>query len=53
MKRKFVSVLLALVLVCSFSLVTATPAAAQTDRLVPSEYATIQLAIDAASEGDT
>jgi len=51
MKRKFVSVLLALVLVLSFSLVTATPAAAA-DINVPGDYATIQLAIDNANPGD-
>ena len=53
MKRKIFSILFALVLVLSFSLVTAVPVAANTDRLVPSQYATIQLAIDAASPGDT
>jgi len=53
LKRKIISVLFALVLVLSFSLVTAVPAMANTDRLVPSEYATIQLAIDAAVGGDT
>ena len=53
MKKKIFSVLLTLVLVLSFSLVTALPAAAQTDRLVPSEYNTIQEAIDAAEPGDT
>ncbi len=53
MKRKIFSVLFALVLVLSFSLVTATPVGAQTERLVPSEYATIQLAVDDAVLGDT
>ena len=51
MKRKFISILLVLVL--SFSLMTALPVAAQTDRLVPSQYGTIQTAIDAADPGDT
>jgi len=46
------SVLFALVLVLSFSLVTAVPVAAA-DRLVPGAYGTIQAAIDAASPGDT
>ena len=53
MKRKIFSILFALVLVVSFSLVTAVPVAANTDRLVPSEYATIQAAIDDADPGDT
>ncbi len=52
MKRTF-SILFALVLVLSLSLVTAVPAMAATDRLVPGTYATIQLAIDAANPGDT
>jgi len=51
--KKLVSILLTLALAVSLSLVAVTPAAADTDRLVPSEYATIQLAIDAASDGDT
>ncbi len=53
LKRKFVSVLFALVLVLSFSLVTAVPVKAATTRNVPNPYATIQAAIDAASPGDT
>ena len=53
MKRKIFSILFTLVLVLSFSLVTAVPVMANTDRLVPSQYATIQLAIDAADPGDT
>ncbi len=52
MKRKIFSILITLVLVLSFSLVTAVPVAAQVDRLVPSEYATIQAAIDDADPGD-
>jgi len=54
MKRKVLSVLLALVLVLSFSLVIGVPVGAVgTDKLVPSEYATIQAAIDDADPGDT
>jgi len=52
MKRKVFSVLLTLVLVLSFSLVTAVPVAAQTTINVPADYTTIQAAIDAASSGD-
>jgi len=53
MKKKVLSVLLALVLALSLSLVTAVPVAAATDRLVPSVYGTIQEAINAADSGDT
>ena len=55
MKRKIFSILFALVLVLSFSLVTAVPVAAA-DLNVPSpEYPTIQSAVDAANPagGDT
>jgi len=41
------------VLVLSLSLVTAAPVAANTDRLVPIPYSTIQEAINAAVDGDT
>lgn len=53
MKRKIFSILLVLVLVCSFSLVMAAPAAAKT--LTVSTYGTIQAAINAANPagGDT
>jgi len=53
MKKKFLSILFALVLVLSFSLVTAVPVGANTDRLVPSQYTTIQAAVNAAQPGDT
>lgn len=57
MKRKIFSIFFALVLVLSFSLVTAVPAAAATTWTVdddgPADFATIQAAIDAASNGDT
>ena len=53
MKRKIFSILFTLVLVLSFSLVTAAPVGANTDRLVPSTYITIQAAINAAGSGDT
>ena len=53
MKRKIFSILFTLVLVLSFSLVTAVPVGANTDRLVPSTYTTIQAAINAAGSGDT
>ena len=53
MKRIF-SILFALVLVLSFSLVTAVPAAAAILEVGPSKpYATIQAAVNAASAGDT
>ena len=52
MKKKIFSILLALVLVLSFSLVTAVPVAAA-DLSVPGTYATIQAAIDAAGPDDT
>ena len=51
MKKKLFSVLLALVLVLSFSLVTAGPVAAADITVGPGE--SIQAAIDAASPGDT
>ncbi len=53
MKKKVLSVLLALVLALSLCLVTAVPVAANTDILVPSQYDTIQAAINAAQSGDT
>jgi len=59
LKKKFFSVLFALVLVASFSLVMAVPAAAATLTVdtslpdAPPNYHTIQAAIDAASDGDT
>ena len=58
MKRKIFSILFALVLVLSLSLVTAVPAAATTITVGPGgpptyDYASIQDAIDAASPGDT
>ena len=52
MKRKIFSVLFALVLVVSFSLVMAVPAMADTIN-VPGDYTTIQAAIDAAQTGET
>ncbi len=53
MKRIF-SILFALVLVVSLGLVTAAPALADGNiKYVPGDYATIQDAIDAASENDT
>lgn len=51
MKRIF-SILFALVLVLSFSLVTASPVKAAIIN-VPGDYLTIQAAIDAAAPGDT
>jgi nitrous oxidase accessory protein NosD len=53
MKRtlRVFSILFALALVLAFSMVATTPAAAAT-RSVPSVYATIQAAIDAANPGD-
>lgn len=54
MKKKIFSVLFALVLVCSFSLVTAVPAMADELNVGPAPlYPTIQSAIDVASPGDT
>jgi len=50
--KKIFSVLLAVALVLSFSLVTATPVAAATIN-VPGDYSTIQAAINAANPGDT
>jgi len=50
LKKKILSVLLALVLVLSFSLVTAVPAGAATINVSPS--GSIQAAINAASDGD-
>ena len=52
MKRKIFSILFALVLVLSFSLVTAVPALAATIN-VPTDYSTIQAAVNASSSGDT
>lgn len=52
MKRKISSLLFALVLVLSFGLVTAPPAAAAIIN-VPGDYVTIQAAVNAASAGDT
>ncbi len=51
--KKLLGILLVLALVLSFSLVATTPVAAQTDRLVPSQYPTIQDAVDDAVPGDT
>jgi len=51
--KKLFGVLLVVALVLSFSLVATTPVAAQTDRLVPGQYGTIQEAINAAAPGDT
>jgi len=51
--KKIVSILLTLALAASLTLVAVAPVAAQTTRNVPSEYATIQAAIDAADPGDT
>ena len=52
MKRKIFSILFALVLVLTLSLVTAVPVSAAIIN-VPADYATIQLAINAAGPGDT
>ena len=52
MKRKIFSILFTVVLVLSFSLVTAVPASAATIN-VPDDYNTIQDAIDAAQPYDT
>jgi parallel beta-helix repeat protein len=51
--KKILSILFALVLVVSLGLVTAAPVLAGTIIYVPGDYATIQAAIDAASDGDT
>ena len=51
--KKMLGILLVLALVLSFSLVATTPVAAQTNRLVPSQFGTIQEAISAADPGDT
>jgi len=51
--KRIFSILFAVVLVISFSLIAAAPVAANTDRLVPSQYTTIQAAVDAAQPGDT
>ncbi len=53
MKRKIFSILFALVLVLSLSLVTAVPASAATLNVPSASYPTIQSAIDAANPGDT
>ena len=57
LKKKTFSILFALVLVLSFSLVTAVPVAAATTWTVdddgPADFATIQSALNAASNGDT
>jgi parallel beta-helix repeat protein len=50
--KRVVSILFALVLVLAFGLMATTPVAAAT-LYVPSGYATIQAAIDAANPGDT
>jgi len=51
--RKLFGILLVVALVLSLSLVATMPVAAQTDRHVPSQYPTIQDAIDDADPGDT
>ena len=51
--RKTLGILLALALAVSLGLASATPVLASTIRYVPSQYSTIQAAIDAASDGDT
>ena len=51
--KKIFSILFALVLVVTLGLVTATPVLAGTIRYVPSQYSTIQAAINASSDGDT
>ena len=53
MKRKIFSVLFALVLVLSLSLVTAAPVAAATTKYVPDDFGTIQAAINGVAAGDT
>lgn len=52
--NKICSIVLAVVLVASLGLVTATPVIAQNETInVPGDHSTIQEAIDAASDGDT
>jgi hypothetical protein len=51
--NKIFTILFALVLVVGLGLVTTPPVLAGTIRRVPSEYSSIQAAIDAASAGDT
>jgi pectin methylesterase-like acyl-CoA thioesterase len=52
--KKTISVIFALALVLSFSLVAATPVAAATLKVGPGEtYTTIQAAVTAANPGDT
>jgi hypothetical protein len=51
--KKIFSILFVLVLVVSLGLVTAAPVLAGTIRYVPSQYPTIQAAINASSSGDT
>ncbi len=53
MKRKVLSIFIALVLACSLCLVTAVPVAAAATINVPDDHLTIQAAIDAADPGDT
>ena len=53
MKRKIISILLALVLMLSFSLVTAVPAMAAILDVPSVSYPTIQSAVNAAGPGDT
>jgi len=53
LKKKFISIFIALVLALSLCLVTAVPVAAQTPINVPADYSTIQDAIDAATPGAT
>ena len=52
MKKKIFSILFAVVLVISFSLIPAAPVMAATIN-VPGDHATIQAAVDAANPGDT
>jgi len=51
--RKTFGILLSLVLVVGLGLVTGTPVLAATTRYVPSQYPTIQAAINASQDGDT
>lgn len=51
--KKIFSILFVLMLVVSLGLVTTVPILAGTIRYVPSQYPTIQAAINAASDGDT
>jgi hypothetical protein len=51
--RKLFSIMFALLLVVSLGLATTTPVAAATTIHVPTDYPTIQAAIDAAASGDT